>query len=75
MGERTVVKYMTLVMAFIKLASTFMVSYRNAQRENSPGGEKITQEEWYDVAIAVQDELSDSLPGMKAFVFFVPEEE
>ena len=74
MGERTAIKYSTLAMVFLSLASTFFSAFRKAKSEGSPGGEEITQAEWFEIGMDVEKKLGEALPGVKAFVFFVAEE-
>ena len=74
MGERSFNKYFTIFLVFARLARKFYVQYRTATDPEGPEGSKITAEEGFELAMAMQDELTMALPELEWAIIAVPAE-
>ena len=72
MAERTVIKYFTIFMVFMRLASRFYSQWQAAIQAGSPGGDKVTAEEWAEIGMGIGTELQAAIPELEVFVFMKP---
>ena len=75
MGERTVVKYITLATLGLRIASKMFSKIKEVKGAASPGGEKITFEEWVDISVMLQEEIISAIPDIDAYVVLVPKDQ
>ena len=67
MGTRTIVKYLTLATMALRIASKMYQKVRESTSEGSPGGEKVTFEEWVDMSLILQEEIMAALPDIETY--------
>ncbi len=74
MGERSFNKYFVIVMAMMRIGRRIYKEYRVATMPNSPGGEKITVEEGFEIGLAIQEELNLATPDLEWVIMAAPKE-
>ena len=74
MGQRTIIKNITLATIGLRVASRMFREYKEAKAKGSPGGEKVTFDEWVDMSLILQEEIMSALPEIDAYVILMPKD-
>jgi hypothetical protein len=74
MGERSFLKYFTLVSLAFSVARGIMKKAKEAKAPDSEGGEKITTLEWVEIGMVIEDEIMERIPEIEAVVILKPKQ-